>query len=104
MQRLSVVRSLFLNTSLIYSQVVQNVVVELQYKESSTVQVSKRPNGASQRSVYVGWTGMASTAKSTTIADRSGRRPREEIGVVEVDATFGRMLGLVDGQKVRKTG
>ncbi len=47
---------------------------------------------------------MASTAKSTTIADRSGRRPREEIGVVEVDATFGRMLGLVDGQKVRKTG
>lgn len=44
---------------------------------------------------------MASTAKSTSITDRSGRRTKEEIGVVEIDATFGRMLGLMDGQKVR---
>ncbi|KAF6227434.1 hypothetical protein HO133_008878 [Letharia lupina] len=80
--------------------VVQNVVIELQYKESSTEQVLKRPNGASQRSVYVGWTGMASTAKSTSITDRTGRRPIDEIGVVEIDAMFGRMLGLMDGQKV----
>ncbi|CAD6587897.1 MAG: Peroxisome biosynthesis protein pex1 [Alectoria sarmentosa] len=81
--------------------VVQNVVVELQHKEaSSTAQISKRPNGASQRSVYVGWTGMASTAKSASIADTTGRRPKEELGVVEIDATFGRMLGLMDGQKV----
>ena len=47
---------------------------------------------------------MASTAKSTSIADRTGRRPKEDVGVVEIDATFGRMLGLVDGQKVRRTG
>lgn len=80
------------------------MVVELQYKEPSNAQVSKKPNGASQRSVYVGWTGMASTAKSTSMGDRSGRRPKEDSGVVEIDATFGRMLGLVDGQKVRRTG
>lgn len=79
--------------------------MELQYKESSsTVQVTKRPNGAPQRSVYVGWTGMASTAKPTSIADRTTRRPKEEMGVVEIDATFGRMLGLLDGQKVRIIG
>lgn len=80
------------------------MVVELQYKESSNAKFSKRPNGASQRSVYVGWTGMASTAKSTSMSDGTGRRAKEEIGVVEIDATFGRMLGLVDGQKVRTNG
>lgn len=90
---------------LINCQVVQNIVVELQYKESSsTVQVSKRPNGVPQRSVYVGWTGMASTVKTTSIVDRTGRRPKEETGLVEIDSTFGRMLGLLDGQKVRIIG
>lgn len=43
---------------------------------------------------------MASTAKSVSIVERTGRRGKEEIGVVEIDATFGRMLGLADGQKV----
>lgn len=47
---------------------------------------------------------MASTAKSTPITDRTGRRPKEEIGVVEIDAMFGHMLGLMDGQKVREIG
>ena len=95
-----------LGFQLIRCQVVQNVVVELQYKESSAVPVSKRPNAAPQRSVYVGWTGMASTAKSTSIIDRNGngKRSKEEPGVVEIDAIFGRMLGLTDGQKVRMTG
>jgi hypothetical protein len=47
---------------------------------------------------------MASTGKSISIADRAGRRAREESGVVEIDATFGRMLGLADGQKVWTSG
>lgn len=47
---------------------------------------------------------MASTAKSASIADTTGRRSKEELGVVEIDATFGRMLGLLDGQKVRTIG
>ena len=41
---------------------------------------------------------MASTAKATTIQER--RRGREDVGVVEIDDTFGRMLGVTDGQKV----
>lgn len=44
---------------------------------------------------------MASTAKTVSMAERTGRRAKEEVGVVEIDATFGRMLGLIDGQKVR---
>lgn len=47
---------------------------------------------------------MASTAKLNSVSDRTGRRPKEEVGVVELDSTFGRMLGLVDGQKVRTIG
>jgi hypothetical protein len=43
---------------------------------------------------------MASTAKSVPMIERTGRRAKEEVGVVEIDATFGRMLGLVDDQKV----
>lgn len=44
---------------------------------------------------------MASTGKSVSMAERTGRRAKEEMGVVEIDATFGRVLGLADGQKVR---
>ena len=44
---------------------------------------------------------MASTAKPSSVVDRVGRRVREETGVVEIDAAFGRMLGFADGQKVR---
>ena len=83
-------------------QVVQNVVVELQYRDFvPNAMATKRGNG---RSVYVGWTGMASTAKPISIADRTGRRAKEELGVVEIDTTFGRMLGLADGQGVRNYG
>ena len=53
-----------------------------------------------QRSVYAGWTGMASSRKSTSILERGGRRPQDEIGIIEIDETFGQLLGLVDGQKV----
>lgn len=44
---------------------------------------------------------MASTAKPMSMGDRGGRKLKEESGVVEIDATFGRLLGLADGQKVR---
>lgn len=58
----------------------------------------------SQRSVYVGWTGMASTSKPASIAERAGRRAKDDSGVVEIDAMFGNMLGLADGQKVEFHG
>ena len=47
---------------------------------------------------------MASTVKPTSVSDRTGRRPKEEVGVVELDSTFGRTLGLINGQKVRTIG
>lgn len=43
---------------------------------------------------------MASTAKTISVIERTGRRPKEEMGAVEIDATFGRILGLTDGGKV----
>lgn len=43
---------------------------------------------------------MASTSKPSTMPDVVGRRARDATGVVELDDTFGRMLGLSDGQKV----
>ena len=44
---------------------------------------------------------MASTAKPNSLVDRVGRRVRDEAGVVEIDAAFGRMLGFADGQRVK---
>ena len=43
---------------------------------------------------------MASTAKPMQMLEASGRRLRDATGVVEIDDTFGRMLGLSDGQRV----
>ena len=80
---------------------VQDVIIELQHRQSNSVApASKNSDGPSNRSVYAGWTGMASTTKSASVAEKIGRRPKEEVGVVEIDATFGRTLGLADGQKV----
>ncbi|MCJ1400665.1 Peroxisome biosynthesis protein pex1 [Xylographa trunciseda] len=79
---------------------VQNVIVELQYR--ANVSSTKSPNA--QQSVYVGWTGMASQRRPSIPVGRTQVKngtPREQdIGIVEVDATFGRMLGLAEGQKV----
>ena len=44
---------------------------------------------------------MASTAKPNSLVDRVGRRVRDEAGVIEIAAAFGRMLGFADGQRVR---
>ena len=37
-----------------------------------------------------------------TLDSRERKSTREEKGVIELDAAFGRMLNLVDGQKVGK--
>jgi len=88
----------------------QNVIVELQYRQPSpTSRTKDGGNGASQqRSLYVGWTGMPSKRKLAPIVGRegitgskgntAGREP--EVAVVEIDATFGRMIGLAESQKV----
>ena len=88
----------------------QNVIVELQYRQASSASRTKDGNDGTsqQRSLYVGWTGMPSKRKLAPIVSRdgisgsrgntAGREP--EIAVVEIDATFGRMTGLAESQKV----
>ena len=44
---------------------------------------------------------MSSSARPASIIERTGRKAKEELGSIEIDTTFGRMLGLIDGQKVR---
>ncbi|EYE95678.1 AAA family ATPase peroxin 1 [Aspergillus ruber CBS 135680] len=78
----------------------QNVIVELQYRPSSG-----RANGSpSQRSLYLGWTGMPSKRKLAPVVGRDGinrgSAREQEVSTVELDTTFGRVLGLAEGQPV----
>ena len=88
--------------------VAQNVIVELTYRVSppSSSDAKRRASGAS-KSVFMGWTGMQSQAKVAPImgrdglaSARAGGRQEQEVPTVEVDTTFGRLLGLVEGMKV----
>ncbi|KAI0841874.1 AAA-domain-containing protein [Hypoxylon sp. FL0890] len=89
----------------------QNVIVELNYRVPSPANGSSQANGStsSQRSIYVGWTGMPSKRKIAPIVDRdgiSGTRGSgrdQEVASVEMDATLAATLGLLDGQKVMAT-
>ncbi|QKX62443.1 uncharacterized protein TRUGW13939_09604 [Talaromyces rugulosus] len=76
----------------------QNVIVELQYRSSGS-------QSATQRSSYLGWTGMPSRRKVAPVVSRDGisassSSREQEVAVVEIDSTFGRVLGLTEGQKV----
>ena len=89
--------------------VAQNVIVELTDRAPapSSNDAKQRASGAS-RSVFMGWTGMQSQAKVAPIVGRdglasarAGGRQEQEVPTVEVDSTFGRLLGLAEGMKVR---
>ncbi|KAJ5787726.1 ATPase AAA-type core [Penicillium paradoxum] len=78
----------------------QNVIIELQYNSTSG-----KANGASpQQSCFLGWTGMPSKRRLAPVVGRdginSGFSREQEISTVELDTTFGRLLGLAEGQKV----
>ncbi|KAL8923203.1 MAG: hypothetical protein Q9208_004766 [Pyrenodesmia sp. 3 TL-2023] len=79
----------------------QDVVVEILVKDSAA---SGKDGLPAQRSIYVGWTGMPSTRKSTSLAahrhEQGLARMDAEPAIVDIDATFGRMLGLAQGQRV----
>ncbi|KAK7534397.1 P-loop containing nucleoside triphosphate hydrolase protein [Phyllosticta citricarpa] len=89
--------------------VAQNVVVELTYRQAVPGDGAS-PNGAStvQKSAFFGWTGMQAQRKPAPVVGRNGIAgsrgsavPREsDLSVVELDASFGRLLGLSEGQKV----
>ncbi|KAK2755508.1 Peroxisome biosynthesis protein pex1 [Arachnomyces sp. PD_36] len=86
----------------------QNVIVELQYRSSSGLSSSQSNAASGQRSAYLGWTGMPSKRRPTPVVNkdgiagtRGGSSTREqEVAAIEIDTTFGRVLGLADGQKV----
>ncbi|KAJ9142116.1 Peroxisome biosynthesis protein PAS1 [Pleurostoma richardsiae] len=87
----------------------QNVIVELNYRTpASSLAAGQNGGVASQRSVYVGWTGMPSKRRVAPLVGRdgingtrgaSGSRD-QEVPLVEVDAALANTLGLYDGQKV----
>lgn len=89
----------------------QNVIVELSYRETSA-SVAENPAGTpTQKSVYLGWTGMPSKRKIASIVGRdgiSGSRGgsglrEQEVPLVELDPTLANTLGLGEGQKVMTT-
>lgn len=92
--------------------IAQNVVVELSYRAPappSSTQDPKQKQIGILKSVFLGWTGMQSQSKPTSIVGREGIAAsargeggggRREVDTVEVDATFGRLLGLAEGMKV----
>ena len=79
------------NVLLNSNAVVQNVVVELSFRQAA----GSDGKPGKQSSVFLGWTGMRSQTR------RAGPRQEQEVPGVEVDGTFGRLLGLREGMKVR---
>ncbi|EXJ79186.1 hypothetical protein A1O3_08687 [Capronia epimyces CBS 606.96] len=88
----------------------QNVVVELQYRSQTLSAASISSNNAAgfQRSAYVGWTGMPSRTRPASVINNnndrsrsgSGAREQQDSQMVEIDATFAKVLGLSEGQKI----
>ncbi|KAK4898937.1 Peroxisome biosynthesis protein pex1 [Elasticomyces elasticus] len=94
--------SLLLNSNTI----AQNVVVELSYRQTVPTDPKQKPT---TKSLFLGWTGMQSQTRLTPVVSKdgisgssrnNGGRHEQELPVVEVDATFGRLLGLNEGMKV----
>ena len=82
----------------------QNVVVELQWRSQtqSSGAVSSGNAAGFQKSAYAGWTGMPSRVRTSSLtADRRrpGSRDQDAQGL-EIDATFAKLLGLTEGQKL----
>jgi len=90
--------------------VAQNVVVELSHRQPALPGSDPKQKPASpSKSVFLGWTGMQAQTRLTPMVGRDGiagsrgsggGRQEQEVPTVEVDATFGRLLGLSEGMKV----
>ncbi|KAL6709730.1 Peroxisome biosynthesis protein pex1 [Coniothyrium glycines] len=85
--------------------VAQNVVVELSYRQPSPPGASDSKAAVPQKSVFLGWTGMQSKRRIAPVVSRDGLRgssaaSQQDLPAVEVDATFARLVGLQEGQKV----
>jgi peroxin-1 len=90
--------------------IAQNVVVELSYRLPAPAGSDPKQKASSPtKSVFLGWTGMQSQARLAPVVGRDGivggrggggGKAEQEVPAVEVDATFGRLLGLSEGMKV----
>ncbi|KAI9694007.1 MAG: Peroxisome biosynthesis protein pex1 [Bathelium mastoideum] len=83
----------------------QNVVVELSYRQPAPAATGNN-TASRQTSVFLGWTGMQTKQKPASVVGKDGlagsrgTTREQNINVVELDATFARLLGISDGQKV----
>ncbi|KAL4998052.1 P-loop containing nucleoside triphosphate hydrolase protein [Aspergillus recurvatus] len=79
----------------------QNVIVELQFRPTG-----RASNGSTTpRSCYLGWTGMPSKRRIAPVVGRDGinnssTTREQDAATVELDTTFGRVLGMSEGQRV----
>ncbi|KAL4979830.1 P-loop containing nucleoside triphosphate hydrolase protein [Aspergillus desertorum] len=79
----------------------QNAIVELQFRPTG-----RASNGSTTpRSCYLGWTGMPSKQRIAPVVGKDGiSNPsftrEQDVATVELDTTFGRVLGLSEGQRV----
>ncbi|QIW99890.1 hypothetical protein AMS68_005408 [Peltaster fructicola] len=79
--------------------VVQNVIIEIQFKQALPAAASARDKAnVAPKSVFFGWTGMQSQTRRS-LPSTSGRQLQDG-PTVEIDATFGKLVGLTDGAKV----
>jgi len=97
----------------------QNVIVEISFRvpsaATSSPADSRRGKGLAaagngvEKRVWLGWTGMQSQGRLAGLVGREGGRvgrgdgggrEGQEVAAVEVDATFGRLVGLSEGMKV----
>ena len=81
------------------------MVVELQYRSQtlSSGAVSSGNAAGFQRSAYVGWTGMPSRTRPASLLNNDRARPgirEQDVQTVEIDATFSKLLGLTETQKI----
>ncbi|KAK3677703.1 Peroxisome biosynthesis protein pex1 [Recurvomyces mirabilis] len=88
--------------------IAQNVVVELSYRVSGSAGAGtdqKQKPAGTTKSLFLGWTGMQSQSRLAApgLGRDGGRGSSKEqttVPAVELDATFGRLLGLSEGMKV----
>ncbi|KAL8995877.1 MAG: hypothetical protein Q9169_004485 [Polycauliona sp. 2 TL-2023] len=78
----------------------QDVVVEILVKDTS---ISSNHGKSAQRSIYTGWSGMPAARRpsppSASHSERGFTGRESDLACVEIDSTFGRTLGLSNGQR-----
>ncbi|KAF2842834.1 AAA-domain-containing protein [Patellaria atrata CBS 101060] len=87
--------------------IAQNVVIELNYRQQRPPSGSGSREAPISKSVFVGWTGLQSKRKVAGVVGKDGLNIRggtagrdQDVSIVEMDATFARLLGIEEGQRV----